>query len=68
MKYRIVEDGGLFYPEYKEFLFWRKIPVRLHTWEPRYIHYASTNQEATEAIKVFKQKGDISKVNIKEVE
>lgn len=33
--------------------------------------YASTNQEATEAteaIKVFKQKGDISKVNIKDVE
>lgn len=68
MKYRIVEDCGLFYPEYKEMFFWKKIPVRMHTWDYRYVHYASSYEIAQEAIKVFKEKGDISKYSIRGVE
>lgn len=67
MNYRIVEDCGLFYPEYKDMFFWRKIPVRMHTWDYRYVHYASNHEEARKAIEVFKEKGDISKPKILEV-
>ena len=61
MKFRVIEECGLFYPEYKKFLFWRGIPVREHTWEYRYVNYASNEQQALDAIERFKNLGDISK-------
>lgn len=67
MKFRITEYCGVYYPEYKDFLFWRKIPTRLHSWEPRYVYYASSYEQALDAIEVFKEKGDISKARIIEV-
>lgn len=68
MIFRIVEDSGLFYPEYKQMFWWRKIPVRLHTWDYRYVHYASSYEEAEKAIKVFREKGDISTPGVRGVE
>lgn len=68
MKFRIVEVSGIFYPEYKEVFWWRKIPVRLHTWENRYIHYARSCEEAEKAIRVFREQGDISAIIVREVE
>ena len=61
MKFRIIEEGGLFYPQYKKFLFWVGIPVREHTWEYTYVTYALNEQQALDAIERFKNLGDISK-------
>jgi len=64
MKFRVLEDGGLYYPQYKKFLFWFGIPVREHTWEYRYVNYASNEQQALDSIERFKTLGDISKPKI----
>lgn len=64
MKYRIIEAEGLFWPQYKNRFFWWGVPVRLHTCQNRYVYYAINEENAREAIKVFKEKGDISKPRI----
>jgi len=68
MKYRITEYGRLFYPEYKNTFFWRAIPVRLHTWHNEYVYCAGSFDEAYHAIEIFKERGDISKFKVIEVD
>lgn len=67
MKFRVTQQGQLFYPERKGLFFWSCIPVRLNSWHNVYVYYANSLDEALHAIEIFKEKGDISKDKIIQV-
>jgi len=67
MKFRILEEAGTYWPQVKADKWcsmWKGVPVRLHTFDDRYVCYASTEQQARDAIEKYKQVGDISQTKV----
>lgn len=70
MKFRIVEEAGLYWPQVKGdkwYSTWKSIPVRLHTFGYRWVDYASSELEARNAIERFKVQGDVSLAKVIEI-